>query len=165
MRGFVFAAAAMCCSALQISCNGEDGPAGPPGIDGTSDKQIRLSLGGFSTSDTSATLCYTSQFITRFNIANYTSLDSVILSANMGASNVSEYCIFELYDVTDSAVIASSTLVSNASGFFGAWPWIYSGNLLNSFPDKEFTLGFRTRSTQQGIGVQVTSAVLLLYRH
>jgi len=161
----LIAVSVSCLAIIALACNGSDGPTGPPGNDGTSDKQIRLTFnGGYSTTDTVATLCYSQQYITRFSKSNYVNVDSIVFGANMGTSSSSSNCIVELYDVTDSVVIAGGTLITNASGFFGDWPWIYSNNLLNSLPDKEISLGFRIRSSQQGVGAQVNTPILFLYR-
>lgn len=159
---------------LSLSCKGPEGPAGPegpqgpagsPGTSGTSDKQIRFIFNvGEGTSDTTWQMCPPYEYITPFNISNYDSLDSVILGAYMGTANPGAECIADLFDVTDSVEIAESPLVSTVSGSEFGWPWVYSGNLLNSFPGKDITLAVRVRTNQQGDLAQVNGAVLLLYR-
>lgn len=164
-RQYVLVLLMLCCSIFQFSCKGDDGPAGPSGQDGTSDKQVRLSfVGGLTATDTLGTFCYASQYITRFNKSNYVGLDSIIFSANMSSQSPTSTCIVELYNVTDSVFISGGSLSTNAAGPVEHWPWIYSGNVMNAIPNKEITLGFRVRPTQQGMAGAVATAQLLLYR-
>ncbi len=152
---------------LSLSCRGPQGMVGPDGNDGISDKQIRLPfiITGWGTADTSWSICYPGGYITNFKISNYVDIDSVIFCANMGSSDSSADCILELFDVTDSVVVGGSSLITNATGQYSpGWPWLYSGNLINSFPDKEISLAFRIRTNKQGSTVEVNTAVVLLYR-
>jgi hypothetical protein len=178
--------ALICLSAmgfLSLSCNGQEGPvgpqgsqgprgpvgpqgpSGPPGSNATGDKQVRFTFNvAEGSSDSTWQMCPPYTEITRFNISDYDSLDSAVFGAYMGTTSPGAECEVDLFDVTDSTEIAGSTLFTNVSGTQFTWPWVYSNNILSSFPSREITLAVRVRSNQPGTLAQVDNAVLLLYR-
>lgn len=152
------------CAFVQLSCKGEEGPTGPPGTDATSAKQIRIQMDlGTGTCDTIGLVSYPKSYVIRFSPLNYGSLDSIIFCANLFSGNSNAHCIAELYNITDSLSILKSSVSAGYPGSLMQVPWVLSGNILNSFPDKEITLAVRVRTDQQGMCVEIDSAVLLLY--
>ena len=96
----------------------------------------------------------------KFNVYNYTDVDSVVLYALVRSENSSTNCIVDLYNWTDDEIIPGSELMNSST----SWSWIHSGNLFEEFPDKEISLALRIRSETNGVLVECGGAVLFLYR-
>lgn len=140
---------------------GEDGTQGPPGLDGNSDKQIRIDLpGSFGANDTTWNLDESYNEIIKFNAHNYTGVDSVILVASLYTYDSTANCIFELYNMTDNQPILNSQIQTNSTTF----NWYISNNIFSSFPNKEITIRGRIKSSVNGISVQKIRSYILLYR-
>ncbi len=121
-------------SLLVISCEGPKGDIGPtgptgiqgpPGMDGNSDKQIRFDLGGaFGTPSTTPFMFDEVWSLIKFNVYNYTDVDSVVLYGILESNNSNTDCIVDLYNWTDDVVIPGSEIRSNSTDPV----WVYSSN-------------------------------------
>lgn len=140
---------------------GPTGPADPQGVPGDSDKQLRFELAAnFSISSTTPFMHAEIWSLMKFNVYNYTGVDSVVLYALVESVNSSTNCIVDLYNWTDDEIIPGSEIMSSSTSDV----WIRSGNLFNEFPDKEISLSLRIRSETEGVMVTCSSALLFLYR-
>jgi hypothetical protein len=155
-------------SLLLISCEGPKGDAGPTGPSGTqglpgdSDKQIRFDLGGgFGTSSTTPFMFDEVYSLIKFNVYNYTGVDSVVLYGILQSSNSNTNCIVDLYNWTDDVVIAESEIRSNSTSLV----WVSSSNIFNELPNKEISLALRIRSENEGIFVTIDQGLLFLFRN
>ena len=105
--------------------------------------------------------------INKFNKHNYIGVDSIIFMANPSViGDTSNYSIVTLYDLTDSVLIAGSTVSNNVHD--NQSTYVQSGNIYNALPDKEITLAATIRSKRDVSGTgnvaQVTNGYLILYR-
>ena len=158
-------------SLLVISCEGPKGDAGPtgptgiqgpPGMDGNSDKQIRFDLGGaLGTPSTTPFMFDEVWSLIKFNVYNYTDVDSVVLYGILESKNSNTDCIVDLYNLTDDVVIPGSEIRSNSTNRV----WVYSSNLFNELPNKEISLALRIRSENEGILVTIYQGLLFLFRN
>jgi len=147
-----------------LSCEGPQGdvgPTGPQGVSGDFDKQLRFELAAaFSNTSTTPFMHPEVWSLVKFNVYNYTGVDSVVLYALVNSESSSANCIVDLYNWTDDKVIPGSEIVSSSTSEV----WIYSGNLFTEFPNKEISLSLRIRSETNGVLVTCGSATLFLYR-
>ena len=150
------------------TCFDNEGPAGPPGKDGKDgdyDKQICIPFpftGSYGTSRSQYTYLSSSAII-KFNKNNYIGVDSIIfvphIDAWMGDDN---YCIAEIFNLTDSTEILNSLVKTNSKNRI----WVESGNIYDSFPEKEIDICVRFKSLKDGddYRVGINRAWLFLYR-
>jgi len=166
---------------ILFGCKGEEGPVGPqgsqgeqgiPGLDGTSDKQIRINFDPSiftMTADTIWNYPNSSTYLIKFNINNYTNVDSIIFAANMGSFNTNTNCIVELFNITDNVEIQGSTLITNSDtkfpGLIYGGIWCQTQNILDKFPNKDIDLSIRIKSSRNGTDVNVNRGILLVYRN
>jgi len=158
-------------SLLVISCEGPKGEAGPtgptgiqgpPGMDGNSDKQIRFDLGGaFGTSSTTPFMFDEVWSLIKFNVYNYTDVDSVVLYGILKSNVANTDCIVDLYNWTDNVVIPGSEIRSSITSEV----WVSSSNIFNELPNKEISLALRIRSENEGKSVLIGQALLFLFRN
>lgn len=126
------------------------------------DRQIRLPILSISlawpyTSWSDATV---EPMLLKFDKRNYPGADSAIWVASLSTTTPGAPVRIRLYNVTDSAAIAGSDLIS----YSGQPMLIQSANIFKSFPDHEITLGFQLRSDSIGAYVMCNAAELYLYR-
>ena len=150
------------------ACEGPTGPEGTSGMNGTSDKQIRIEFGSFSNSTSDTSWIITLPTIINFNKDYYVGIDSIIFVVNIGSSNLNTNCVVELFNLTDNLPIQGSTVLTNDTtkfpGFIIGGKWCYSANIINNLPSKEITLGARFKSDNYGNLVNINQGMLLLYR-
>jgi hypothetical protein len=139
---------------LALGCEGPQGdagptgPAGPQGNPGDSDKQLRFGLAGnIGISSTTPFMHPEVWSLMKFNVHNYTGIDSVVFYALIKSENSSTNCIVDLYNWTDDEVIPVSELMSSSTTLI----WINSGNLFNELPNKEISLSPRIRSETNSV--------------
>lgn len=98
--------------------------------------------------------------IQKFNIDYYPGVDSIFYVINSSVQNGTSGTI-ELFNFTDGIPISGSLInvVSNEAGAF-----YQSGNIFNSFPHKEITLGLRIKNTVSGSYLNAVFGYLYLYR-
>ncbi|KAB2877436.1 hypothetical protein F9K33_16400 [bacterium] len=154
MRRFLLIAITI---SLLISCKGPAGDDGDPGQDGTVSKQERFVLvnGGLNTTDSVII-----GDLIKFDIRNYTGVDSVIFVAFGLSGNVASSCIIELYNLTDSSTVQNSTLSTTSNSYV----LLQSGNLFGHLPEKEITLGIKLKPSIPGQFAGVGKNFLFLYR-
>jgi len=144
-----------------IGPTGPGGNQGPPGLDGNSDKQIRFDMGGgVGTSSSTPGIFPEVYSLIKFNVYNYTDVDSVVLFGILKSSDSNTDCIIDLYNWTDNVVIPGSEIRSNST----TPVWASSSNIFNELPNKEISLALRMRSENQGIHVVIEQALLFLFR-
>jgi hypothetical protein len=145
-----------------ISCTGPTGPAGPTGSSGINDKQIRFEIpANMGTTSQTGFIMTEGYSLIRFNIANYSGVDSVVLSAFVRSHDQNSSCYFDLYNRTDSVLITQSLIQTNNT----TASWVTSANFMNELPHKEITLSARIRSQTEGVAVDANGAYMFLYRH
>jgi len=156
------------------SCKGPEGPAGPAGkdgagvpgpagkdgIDGQTDKQIRLTLLYPMQTTSDQWIWYLG--LIKFDKRNYVGVDSIIFVAQIYSDDTTNYCIAELINNNDTSLIKNSTIKTNK--IFKENLYISSGNLYQSFPDKEIDVGVRIRSSIKGFHSTIFYCYLFLYR-
>ncbi len=154
-------------SLLVLSCEGPQGGVGPTGptglqgVPGDSDKQLRFELSAnFANSSITPFMHPEVWSLMKFNVHNYTAVDSVVLFALVESDNSSVNCIVDLYNWTDDEIIPGSEIMSNSTTL----TWINSGNLFNELPNKEISLALRIRSETGSVLVYCGDATLFLYR-
>lgn len=137
----------------EYSCNGSDA---------LSDKQILFQLGGIGTHNTDSNT-FISLIFPRFNINNYPGVDSIVYVATIYGTNNTT---IELYNVTDSTVIANTALTAGPTEMANA-KYQFSGNFYTTFPKKEFALGLKATVDQKGeygyAGYSI-NVMMMLYR-
>lgn len=146
-----------------LSCEGPQGIQGPPGEDGDYDKLITLMFpitGGGATVDTAGEILSSGSHILHFNKNNYVNVDSIVFTALIRSYVGGNYCIAELYNVTDSTVIDNSNVTTNST----IDEWIETENIINDLPDHDITLSVRVRTENQGSMVSINRACLYLFR-
>ena len=145
------------------NCTGPEGPAGPPGKDATMEKQIRLTfeLTTWGVPYDSVYTILSCCSIPKFNITNYLDVDSVVFFAYISAEGENNYCIVDLFNLTDSIAIKNSLLKTNLDG-----EYVETGNIYNNLPKKEIDLAIRIRSSYYNTEshVNIGHAYLFLYR-
>jgi len=135
-------------------CNGQSS---------TADKQILFHL-DFSANTTSTNPVVGGELI-KFSKRNYPNVDSIILVANPYVADATNTAIIELYNMTDNIPISSSTITSsNLYVGTNIRPYLQSGNLFNSLPDKEISLGISLKSGTAGKFAAAGNCFLILYR-
>ena len=92
-----------------------------------------------------------------FNKKHYRDCKSIIFVANLICSSGKKGYL-ELYDNTDSVIIANSILTANST----YWTWKESENLINDFPDKDIDLTLKLRSESESYTVSFNSASLYI---
>ena len=132
-----------------ISCE-KEGPQGPTGKDGVTDKQIRFDLGwSFANGYESDTVIYaisSGMGISQFNFNYYPDIDSVIFilynikTMTRSASDISASVKIDLYDLTNKEPIPNSEIISDD---ISIGSFVQSKNLVNSFPNQTIDLGVR----------------------
>ncbi|NJO03267.1 MAG: hypothetical protein HC880_17705 [Bacteroidia bacterium] len=157
LKSFLAASIFLCLTHCTIN---EVGPAGPPGIDGVSDRQIRLGLGTHTQTTDSIRIDPRYDLI-RFNLNNYIELDSAIFVSFMQSQSAGVSSLVYLYNATAQAVV--DTLTSrDTSG-----RWMQSENLLTrltALAGREITLGIILESEDGVTPVSGGQSYLLLYR-
>jgi hypothetical protein len=154
---------------FMISCE-KEGPQGPTGKDGVTDKQIRFDLGwSFGNSYESDTVIYaisSGMGISQFNFNNYPDIDSVVFilynikTMTRNVEDISASVKIDLYDLTNKEPIPNSEIISDdiPMGSF-----VQSKNLVNSFPDQTIDLGIRVIFDVNNF-VETGPGYLFLYR-
>ena len=145
----------------ELICNGTAAD-GSPDENITSPKQVIISLDMMTSNTTSATPITVGKF-PLFSKNNYPGYDSIVLVA---WPYISEFetntATIDLYDLTNNAKIANSTLSSSKnweqSGF------VVSHNLYSSLPEEEISLGLQIKSANEGRFAGVYALYLYLYR-
>ena len=135
-------------------CNGQSSPA---------DKQILFNF-GYAANTTSTSTVVGGELI-KFSKRNYPNVDSIILVANPYVADATNTAIMELFNITDKIAISNSTITTNyaaPSTSFG--PFVQTGNLYNSLPDKEISLGISLKSGTAGKFAATGHCFLILYR-
>lgn len=140
----------------------KEGPSGPPGTDGSSDKQIRVLFPSASlgSSDTAGFISPIYTYIVKFNKNYYVDVDSIKFAAFVRSSNSNTTCRLEVFNLTDSNVVSGSLITTNNTSYVLE----ESQNALSSFPNKEITLALKIRSSTQGTFVECQQAGIYLYR-
>jgi hypothetical protein len=134
-------------------CNGQNGSA---------DKQIFLPI-NFSANSTSTTPVIGGELI-KFSKKNYPNVDSIVLVANPYVDDIANTAIVELYNITDNVAVRNGMITTNRLWAGFTMPFLQSGNVYSSLPDKEITLGISFRSGTQGKFAAAGSCYLLLFR-
>lgn len=146
------------------------GPTGPQGPSGISDKQIRLeTLLSDGSIDTIWDYLNPSDYFIKFNKNNYVNVDSIIFVVNAGSADVNTFCLVELFNAQDLSPINGGLISSNDTSHepnsITPLGWAQTGNIFNSLPNEESTIGIRVKSSKQGNLVVIDKACLFLYRH
>ena len=135
------------------------------GVNGGPDKELIIRLGGVSTS--AGQLSAKWLFIPQFNIANYPGVDSVVLLAQVygyngfGQPSTPVTTTLDVYNMTDNAPIANSTIVSQETTLGG---FVSSANCRALFPNKPIGLGLRVSAKISTDYATCYNAFLILYR-
>lgn len=134
----------------QYTCNGSNA---------LSDKQILFKLGGVGTYDVNSNT-WINLALPRFNINNYPGVDSIVL---MAAPYGGQKTTIELYNITDSTIIANSAVTGSFGNNITA-QYKFSNNCYSAFPKKEFDLGLKATAEipgEQGYAIEV---IMVLHR-
>lgn len=129
-------------------------------VDSNLDRQLMFPIGGGSSLTTTPGVV---SKLYKFNKNNYQGVDSIILMADPYVLIFNQYgdstdsSIVTLYDVTDSVMIAGSTLRSNS---FKPEVFLQTGNLFKALPAKEITLGMTVQSAKDERSNSYTAAVM-----
>ena len=154
---------------LLLACKGKQGDQGPTGLPGASDKQIEFSFGsGFASSDTAWSTTNAFFNVYHFNSDNYVGIDSAVLNAIVGSSDIAVNGPAELFDLTHNLPIAGSALsghdTTKIAGTITSGSWVGSTNIYTKLPSGDVTLAMRYKSARQGTLVYVSIPTLYLYR-
>jgi hypothetical protein len=111
-----------------------------------------------SWSTTTSKIFYEFNGIPDFNIDNFQGVDSIIFGAYIQSSNINTNCTLELYDFTNSSVIANSSISTNSSDYV----WVTtSQNFIEQLPNEPIDLRLRMTS-DNGASVSFTVPRLIL---
>lgn len=140
---------------VQYICNGDDGGY---------DKQTRIYFpnNGYSygTSSVNGSIV-NMECLFDFDISNYLKADSIVFGSYLSTSDAEVSCIVELYDITNSKVIANTSLTSRST----EWEWqTTSVNFIGDLPVGAITLGLRMKSQNEGIYVNYFLPMITIYR-
>ena len=148
---------------LMFSCNKSD--------DNIQIKQLKIDIvpgsGGlmYSTSTTRGLSFETSNLYIGFNKNNYVNCKSIIFEGCLAvyynpiqAKVHTDTCYLELFNLTDSTIIAKSILCTTSYSPI----WLKSQNIISDFPNKPIDLTVRLRTFYEGYVVNFTSASLYL---
>jgi hypothetical protein len=149
---------------VEMICNGKAGSESEPGpVTGTNqDKQIIIQL-DMLTANMSSTAPLILGELPFFSKNNYPGVDSIVLVGRpyiWPGNNSTGY--IELYNLTDNQPIANSSLI--ASKEYDQAGFITSANCYSAMPDKQFSLGLRLYSSQNGMPFGTGPLYLYLYR-
>jgi hypothetical protein len=118
------------------------------------DKQIVLSFGGsyfgslITTGDTLWRYLDVPDYkLVNFDKRNYSGIKSVVFAGPISSEDSSNYCIVELFNLTDSLPIMGSTIMTNIESY----EYTFSENILTSLPDKNINIGIRLKSSKNSI--------------
>lgn len=132
------------------------------GLNGGFDEEIRLvfNFGVSFWTTTSSQIIEGTAGLYQISLENYVGIDSVALVGVLATTNASSTCMLELYDLTNSTVIASSQVsTSNTSD-----TWLSSTvNFIDNLPTSSIDYGLQLTSSN-GALVSVKNAELRLYR-
>lgn len=129
------------------------------------DKQIVIPI-AYSGS-TSSTAGITGIGVIKFNKNNYPGVDSITLVGNPTIWNNGNASIVELYNMTDNTPINNSMITSTkmtSNPYIDPLLFIQSGNVYNSLPNHEITIGLSFRTTVAGMTAVSGQCFLYLYR-
>ena len=123
-------------------------------------KQIGLGLPTFNTADT---LYIPTQYysLQKFNIDYFPNADSVFFRGNIVLGNT-DNVVFQLYDITDSIPIEGSNITFTKQNA-NTQAYYQSGNIVNSLPHKEISLGISMHNSTSGAFVGMNDAILFVY--
>lgn len=122
--------------------------------------EIRLPL-DFS-ANTTTTTGVTGLALSNFNKANYTGLDSIVLSARVYSGDINSNAIVDLTNLTDNVIWDDSRLMSNKP--LDQTSIQISKNLSAIIPKKSINIGLRVRSEKSGSFAAVYgTSYLILY--
>ncbi|MCW3111825.1 MAG: collagen triple helix repeat [Segetibacter sp.] len=96
----------------------------------------------------------------KFNKNNYPGVDSIIMVSYAYVGNQTNTSIVQLYNITDQAPIANGQIKTN--NLYGNYS--QTGNVFNSLPDHEITLGISYRSGNDGMFAGTGATYLYLFR-
>ena len=134
------------------------------GSPGAPDKQIILYFpaNGVAYSTSSAAGHIDSvEVIRNFDISNYPNVDSIAFSSYLQTTDPTVNDTLNLFDLTNNAVIANTTLTANATN--GEWHST-SINFLNDLPQGPIQLGIQQKSGQEGTAVGYYLPMITIYR-
>lgn len=138
---------------VRYICNGNDGP-----------KELRLDFNmssNASWSTTTSEIFYEFNSIPDFNINNFQGVDSIVFGAYIKSSDINTNCILELYDFTNSSVIANSSISTNNSDYV----WITtSQDFINQFPKEPIDLRLRMTSDNGAVVSFKVPRLILLWK-
>jgi hypothetical protein len=122
------------------------------------DKLTRVEIPAAGANTTSAAGIVTGNLI-KFNKADYAT-DSIIFTTDPYTGGSGNHSIVELYNITDNLAIAGGSLST-------VFPYnnrtsLFSANIFNNLPNKEITIGVRTKSSVDGQFASNTGTGLFL---
>lgn len=121
------------------------------------DKQIRFSIPGVYSMDSSYKITDPIEAIPKFNIDNYPGVDSIFYQVYILAGNSLQV---ELYDMTDSIALPGTLITATSTGQAVMYQ---SGNIISALPHKEINLGLRMKASSSTY-TSVLFGYLFLYR-
>ena len=96
-----------------------------------------------------------------FNISDYENVESVFFEVVISTHESIDYCVIDLYNVTDSIGVLGSELKSNST----EPDTIVSGDIYSSIPKKELHLTTRFRSENgNDIVSREESTLIIIHR-
>ncbi len=163
LKYFVTAIIFSVITASLTGCVGVTGPQGPPGMNAEMDKVVRFDFLPADTETGPSQSYIADGFVLRkFNIGNYALVDSATIGAFIkGSSDITNgYGYVELFNLSDSTVIDSSTIKTNSGDFV----WLESKNFYKYMPKRNIDLAIRFR-TDSATTLTIGSVTLFLYRN
>lgn len=127
------------------------------GVDGIN-QEVRIDFNISGTWETSSNIILGANAIYNFDLNHYVNADSVYLGGLLTSLSDGATCTLELYDLTNGAVIANSSVSTTSN----SQVWVTSDiNFIENIPNVAVDLGLRLSSDNGGT-VRVRKAELVL---